>query len=442
MPQIPTSFDVKIYGELTPYELNPNMSKARVSVFRKYENLNGSYFTDEVADKMIHTIPGMPVIGRYDEESQDFTQHFTPKDTKAYGFIPPDNYNFAWESRTESDGREYEYACFDVVLWTSRYAEASQIINKSQSMELDPKSVTGEWQVQNGNAVFVYSDASVYGICVLGDNVRPCFDGACFFEQSEQLDTYIAAIREEIKNNFSFMVEEENAGGKDQMQFEMNLPEGLYSAVFFHLNRANEETGSVEVKNTIFSIDNGTVMYYNLEDNKLYSMQYEDTTSTNEAGEEVSERVYHEPVEFAAVIGCTSEQKADVEAMFAAETTYAAMNEKIAALENDKATEAENFSAQITTLQNKINEYEARDAAALEVKKDELIDSYASMVDEDVLASVKENKANFSLEQIEGKLAVNFARKAQTGHDRVPTPQPQPEDPMLALLNKHLKKGE
>ena len=113
---IPSSFEIKLYGELTPYELNPSMSKCRVATFRKYGNNNGSYFTDEVSEIMVQNAPGSPIVGKFDAEKDDFTSHLTIKDTKAYGYIPPENPNFAWEKRMENDGTEYEYACFDVVL--------------------------------------------------------------------------------------------------------------------------------------------------------------------------------------------------------------------------------------------------------------------------------------------------------------------------------------
>ena len=42
---------VTIYSEITPY--NDVLSKARCRVFYKYENRNGTYITDEFADKFL-----------------------------------------------------------------------------------------------------------------------------------------------------------------------------------------------------------------------------------------------------------------------------------------------------------------------------------------------------------------------------------------------------
>ena len=40
----------------------------------------------------------------------------------------------------------FEYACFDVLLWTGRYGEAKLIPGKPQSMELNRDTIQGEWK--------------------------------------------------------------------------------------------------------------------------------------------------------------------------------------------------------------------------------------------------------------------------------------------------------
>ena len=49
-------------------ETNPNLGRLRVGVFTKYGNRNGSYITDEVAEKLIEsaTKGDTPVIGFFD----------------------------------------------------------------------------------------------------------------------------------------------------------------------------------------------------------------------------------------------------------------------------------------------------------------------------------------------------------------------------------------
>ena len=93
--KIPTSFAVSIYGKIEPYQLNPMLSKARVRTFYKYMNRNGGFFSDEMAQKIVNHAAGTPVVGHFDTEKVDFTSHMRASESKAYGFIPPNNPNFA-----------------------------------------------------------------------------------------------------------------------------------------------------------------------------------------------------------------------------------------------------------------------------------------------------------------------------------------------------------
>jgi hypothetical protein len=69
-------FDVCIYGGLEKY--NEVLSKARCRIFYKYENRNGTYITDEFADKLLSSLPYAPVKGIYNND--DFTDHGTTRD--------------------------------------------------------------------------------------------------------------------------------------------------------------------------------------------------------------------------------------------------------------------------------------------------------------------------------------------------------------------------
>ena len=54
-------FPVTIYNILE--QITPTLSKARVRIFYKGANRNGSYITDEFAEKLISTLPYAPVKG-------------------------------------------------------------------------------------------------------------------------------------------------------------------------------------------------------------------------------------------------------------------------------------------------------------------------------------------------------------------------------------------
>ena len=87
----PTNFVATVYGNLTPLN-NSAFSKARLKIFYKGLNRNGSYITDEVAEKLLSTLPGTPIVGSFSGEKDDFEGHmpWSPEELKAYGFVPQD----------------------------------------------------------------------------------------------------------------------------------------------------------------------------------------------------------------------------------------------------------------------------------------------------------------------------------------------------------------
>ena len=59
-------FPVTVYGNLEKY--NETISKGRCRIFYKYGNRNGTYITDEFAEKLLATVPYAPVKGIFDTE--------------------------------------------------------------------------------------------------------------------------------------------------------------------------------------------------------------------------------------------------------------------------------------------------------------------------------------------------------------------------------------
>ena len=182
MDKIPITFQAQIYQH-SPME-NSGFTACRARVFYTGLNRNGSYMDENFAKILIESASGCPVVGLWDTERQDFTDHSASDRKRAYGFIP-ENPNFAWESNYDYDGVERQYASFDIVLWTKAFAEANEIITHPLSMELNPDTVNGEFKVINGEYCFYFTSAEMLGVCVLGYNVEPCFEGARFIDVEE-----------------------------------------------------------------------------------------------------------------------------------------------------------------------------------------------------------------------------------------------------------------
>lgn len=456
--QIPVSFDIQITEKLVPYELNPNMSKTRVSVFRKYGNANGSYFTDEVADKMVEELPGSPIIGRFVAEDKDFSSHLTVNDTRAYGFVPPENAHFAWEKRIEADGKEYEYACFDAVLWTSRYDEAKIIPSKGQSMELNPRTITGDWREVDGETYYVYDSCSVYGLCVLGDNVRPCFDEACFYEAQDgknNIETILSHMKEEIQNNFSQLVAE-NKGGMEEMGYKVNLPQDdKIQALFDAVNKNVDENGERIVDYALINVTDDHVEFGSIVGGNYKSVNYSLDENAIVLGEEAEMNVVllnAEDKEAFDAFAAIDEENHSVVNALAKYNEVSAVNEQLTTdlaaantkidefTNNDYPSQIQALNDKIASYESRIAEYEAKENEAIAAQKDTVIEEYSELVDAEVLEEVKENKDAFSLEQIESKLAINFARKNKPSHGRVPSLEEDESNPTLRILNEYKKK--
>ena len=182
MDKIPLIFQAQI-TQNSPME-NSGFTLCRARVFYTGLNRNGSYITKEFAESFIATAIGCPVVGLWDYEAHDFTDHSLSDRKKAYGFIP-ENPEFAWEKSFDYDGVEREYASFNVVLWTKAFEEANEIIHHPLSMEINSETINGSFMIINGEYCFQFTSAEMLGICVLGYNVEPCFEGARFLSVDE-----------------------------------------------------------------------------------------------------------------------------------------------------------------------------------------------------------------------------------------------------------------
>lgn len=219
--KIPTTFVGEIVEGLT--QVSPEISKARLRIFYKGFNCNQGYITDEFAEKLLSSLPYTPVVGIFNDLVKDFGGHNQDRNVaKIYGVVPQDPH-FAWEDHLDSDGVMRTYACTDVYLFTGRYDAAKLIPGKQQSMELDTKTIRGDWQVINeyGQEGFVYTDAQFIGLSVLGDDKTPCFEGSAFYELVSQFNDFMAAKTSNGGNDMALEITKPVAGS-DQVESEID----------------------------------------------------------------------------------------------------------------------------------------------------------------------------------------------------------------------------
>ena len=165
--------------------LNPLFSTCSIKVMYHGENRNMTTISKEVVEKALPSIFGIPIVGEYEAETEDYKGHggeidletmSIRKTTRPYGYVP-DDATYRWEeANIIGSNKKVEYLVLDGCrLWTGNYPEAYEMLKgKGQSMEIIVED--GEWN--DSTESYEINDFLFSALCVLGDTVEPCFEGA------------------------------------------------------------------------------------------------------------------------------------------------------------------------------------------------------------------------------------------------------------------------
>jgi len=227
------TIDSPEFINLQPMDINPLMSKCDVKVLYIGQNRNRSSITKQVATEMSKTLRGCPIVGYYVEKKEDFGDHGDQviidgegikfnKLTKPYGFVAPDArvwFQFFEDQDEFGNTCVREYLMTEGYLWTGQFEECKRVLENSnpQSMELDEKTLKGYWSTDNNKGVdfFIINDAVFSKLCILGDDVEPCFEGANV--SAPNLSSQFSKDDEFAKSLFTMMSE---------LKFALNNSEG------------------------------------------------------------------------------------------------------------------------------------------------------------------------------------------------------------------------
>ena len=440
MKNIPIYFDnAVIMSPAEPINGSTGLNRLKVGVFTKYGNRNGSYIKDDVAEMMISsaTKGDTPVVGFFDPESKNWASHTGPTLASAYGYV---EYFDGWQPFTDTDGETRDYAVFSVVLFTKYFNEANFVVGQNQSMELDINSIEGDWANIGDTEYFVYTKAEIMGLCIIGDH-EPCFSVSSFFAKKD--DTYksqyekFSSLLADLKAQVEEAEKQPNEGGEHQMENEMN-PE------------VNEPTPAqeFEVEEPVNQEPEAPAAEEFAAEEPAAEPEQEPAAEEEPAAEPEAEEPAEEPVneEPAAAEPVAEEAVTDFEAQIAELQNQ--LNEMTTNYENAQNRIAE-LEAQITSaseteasLREEIATYEA-ERTRLEVEqKNSLIDQYAAELTEEEISPIREEMNNFSLSELEGKLAICYANKHMAGSvDNKVVPLPEPVVDEFALFMEKYRKN-
>lgn len=205
-------------------EISPLISKCQVKVcyVGQNPNRNGTVITKKVATEMGRKLPGSPVVGYFNQVTNDFEGHNKEislrgggnievlDTTKPYGFVPTDAK--VWFQKFDDEGVEREYLVTECYIWTSAYPESQRLFEQgnNQSMELNKETQKGFWAKDNnsGSRFFIYNEALIEKLCILGESVEPCFEGAQFktefsLENMEEFRTTMFSMLTELQKTLN-----------------------------------------------------------------------------------------------------------------------------------------------------------------------------------------------------------------------------------------------
>lgn len=455
MGDIIKEFPVTIYGNLK--ELNPVLSKARCRIFYKYENRNGTYITDEFAQKLINSLPYTPVKGIYDNFDEDYTDHGLKRDLgRIYGIVP-ENPNFSWEKHLDEDEIEREYACCDVYIFTALYEEASQIVGKSQSMELYQPSIKGDWAIINGKKLFKFEDGCFLGLQILGDDVEPCFEGAAFF-------TFYNDLKNAIKKLEKYSLDSNIKGGKSEMtKLNFKLSDSQkHDAIWVLLNDKYTEESNWEITYTILDIYDDYALVYSYEAGSYERVYYTKNDETDSVELGARKKCY--------VIDITEEEKTALEALRAFNggtyekideniqeidtikqqnsefsTKIEELNNTVSTLTTERDTSVENYNnaqEQISTLTNELETLKDYKNSVETQEKEQVIASYSELLNNEILDSYKSKISEYSsATELDKELAYELKKTNLEVFTKTPQylPKDTPNTGIEAILAKYKK---
>ena len=456
-----TNFPVSVYGKMEKF--SDTISKGRCRVFYKGRNRNGTYITDEFAQKLINSAPYTPVKGIYDVD--DYTDHGQKRsEGRIYGIVPADP-NFAWEKHLDADGVEREYACFDVLYYTALYKEAGEIDGKSESMELYRGTLKGDWKIIEGKKTYVFTDGCFLGLQALGEDVEPCFEGASFYSRESNI---IALLEKYEKRTDLFQYHEQ--GGNDTMPnvtFKVSDSQ-KFDFLFNLLNPNFNEAGGWMIEYGICEVYDEYAIARNYSEGifeRVYYVKHDDTDSLEITNKERCYIVDVNETEKSALENLKGEgtYAQVVESIAEKDTTISTLTDSV----NDLTEKNSEYSTKVGELENTIStltterddaqtNFEAANARIAEVEtanatltsdlaavteerdglvaykkgieddaKKAVVDSYVEHLPEEVIEAYMNNLDNYTIEDLDKELTYEQKKANPTMFSKNPaTPAP------------------
>ena len=414
--------------DIQPY--NPLISQCTIKVLYLGKNRNGSFIDKNTAIQMANSLPCTPIVGAWRKDVEDFGDHghvITIEDgeikfackTVPYGVVAPDARVWFQKFNDIDDfGNEIEreYMMTTGYLWTGQFPEVQKVIDEgqSQSMELDEEHLDGHWanDAKSGMDFFIINDAVFSKLCILGDDVEPCFEGASVLggvdnnytegtEFTHTLYTMIKQLQDIIGAK---------EGGKNMPEKPEELEAAEVVTEFVAGSGKNEEPQK-ETKDSEAKKDEETPS------EKAEPATDHAVKDEKQEEEQVAEEEKKKEQTEAKKRKCALEDEEKKDEVPEQEKTEEKKPETEHSVEQESVAEVATYVAPTIALEQENeklrSELESLRQFKLSIEreqKDALIAKYHMLSDEDK-ADVVAHKDEYTLEQIDEKLALIYVRK-------------------------------
>ena len=412
------TIDAPQFINLQPLDLNPLMSKCEIKVLYVGQNRNRSYISKEVATEMSKTLRGAPIVGYYKDTKEDFADHGNQMIlddegfhfnclTVPYGFVAPDAQVWfqTFEDTDDFGNVEVrEYLMTTGYLWTGQFEECKLAVEgqgRPHSMELDESSLQGRWAAdkKSGMEFFIINDATFSKLCILGEDVEPCFEGSKI--TAPEVSSKFTKVDNEFKKTLYSMMQE--------LQFALQGGQQMDNENIVATEVATENAPAADFVEE-------EVAVVTEEEQQPSEVAPESTIVNEEAGQEEAEPIINNE-DFAKKDDEEDTDSEDKDDKDEKDSDTSDDNQNDSEDDEEKKKKYELLEQNYQLLQTELETVKAeRDQlvafklAIEDAQKDAMINRFYFLADEDK-KDVIENKAKYSLEEIESKLSVISVRK-------------------------------
>lgn len=401
--------------------ISPLVSKCDIKVLYLGGNRNGSFITKERATSMAESLRGCPIVGHYIEDKEDFGGHgqqliiddegfHFQTQTKPYGFVSLDSKIWFKDFiDTDEFGTETQrtYLMCEGYIWTGQFPELQGVVDfgKGQSMELDEQTLKGHWSedTKSGIEFFIIDDAIFSKLCILGDDVEPCFEGASVNASTDySLDNgkeFTHSLYSMMKDLKEVLTQFSLEGGNTSMNENEKLNEEIV-----------EETAQkvLETPNSDFTAEAQVSA-----EGEAVSSEGETAPAVEDSAEEKNSENLDENIEndFSKNENIIEGENSNEEVVPVVETVskeeYSLLEEKF-----------NNLQSEYDALKNDYDSLYAFKKSIEDQEKLDLIQKEFSMLSVDDTAEILENRDKYSLNEIKSQLSViyfdKYSKKEET----------------------------